>query len=488
EEYPQELKQSVVSYAINVGFQAIIESDAHMIQLEDVREAKNDNDIENLVCEDVEEKDIVAQVVIDSPKKSVSVLVGVKHYQITKVIGYFERNKQDMLWDTFEIQDLCPTLEVKKDNEDGQKDLSLVGDTESIEEMEKMNIKMLFKHKRMGKSSSVMIFAEIFGWKPGLEFCLVGNFSRLIVAPLLVTIMKEDLLVSIIEHGNFVEVVVINDTKTWKFATNLIIAESFEWIPGWLSWLIKHWWRIIHDSDTYGTGGMTKRGTVKGVKNEACRAIFLYNLGSVEPNVAMDLSSQFSSSKWANEELISSRLKGTLLTDKRIPYLVVRCNKAMIHGNEASVADESLTFFIFETSLPCVGVPSIHFATGIVYYITRGKYIMLKEVKRESKVVRWLVKWKWKLKKLYRRTMSLWKKDIGSLDPWGQGSFEEEGIVMCLTQNRLTTELVLGLNLFWIVSPVSRHIYLNQFSKQDGITPSDNGVRTGTGKFWCFTY
>nr|GEY54524.1 probable inactive receptor kinase At1g27190 [Tanacetum cinerariifolium] len=357
-------------------------------------------------------------------------------------------------------------------------------------------------------------------------------------------------------------------------------------------WLIKHWWRIIHDSDTYGTGGMTKRyvtnpqrefrtlyntitddmlkkgllnvyntfgikvcrvgakidckgqtyapnfyvkllvkicynvdsrGTVKGEKNEACRAIFLYNLGSVgdcyqedvkgmfgltrelsklekdraatridnqfpivqvnyrklnvcillncdeglretekmdfllelcalhidssdmkllefllvldsenhvEPNVAMDLSSQFSSSKWANEELISSRLKGTLLTDKRIPYLVVRCNKVMIHGNEASVADESLTFIIFETLLPCVGVPSIHFATGIVYYITRGKYIMLKDVKRESKVVRWLVKWKWKLKKLYGRTMSLWKKDIDSLDPWGQESFEEEGIVM----------------------------------------------------------
>nr|GEY49755.1 hypothetical protein [Tanacetum cinerariifolium]GFB41271.1 hypothetical protein [Tanacetum cinerariifolium] len=173
EEYPQELKQSVVSYAINLGFQAIIESDAHMIQLEDVGEAKNDNDIENLVCEDVEEKDIVAQVVIDSPKKIVSVLAGVKHYQITKVIGYFERNKQDMLWDTFEIQDLCLTLEVKKDNENGQKDLSLVGDTESIEEMEKINIEMLFKHKRMGKSSSVIIFAENLEWKPGLEFWLV---------------------------------------------------------------------------------------------------------------------------------------------------------------------------------------------------------------------------------------------------------------------------------------------------------------------------
>nr|GEX03763.1 zinc finger, PMZ-type [Tanacetum cinerariifolium]GEY24858.1 zinc finger, PMZ-type [Tanacetum cinerariifolium] len=154
----------------------------------------------------------------------------------------------------------------------------------------------------------------------------------------------------------------------------------------------------------------------------------------VEPNVAMDLSSQFSSSKWANEELISSRLKDTLLTDKRRPYLVVHCNKAVIQGNEASVADESLTFIIFETLLPCVRVPLIHFAAGIVYYITRWKYIMPKEVKRESKVVRWLVKWKWKWKKLYGRTMSLWKKDTGSLDPWGQGSFEEKGIVMRLTQ------------------------------------------------------
>nr|GFC88851.1 hypothetical protein [Tanacetum cinerariifolium] len=69
----------------------------------------------------------------------------------------------------------------------------------------------------------------------------------------------------------------------------------------------------------------------------------------VEPNVAMELPLQFTSSKLANGELISSRLKGTLLTDKQRSYLVVRCNKVVIQGNEASVADESLTFIIFET-------------------------------------------------------------------------------------------------------------------------------------------
>ncbi|GJT47527.1 hypothetical protein Tco_0956242 [Tanacetum coccineum] len=92
------------------------------------------------------------------------------------------------------------------------------------------------------------------------------------------------------------------------------------------------------------------------------------------------------------EELIRSTLRGTLLTDKRRPYLLVRRNKAVIQEKEASVADESLTFIIFETSLPCVRVPSIYFTAGIVYYITRGKCIILKEVNRVSKVVEW--KWK----------------------------------------------------------------------------------------------
>nr|GEY84927.1 zinc finger, PMZ-type [Tanacetum cinerariifolium] len=182
----------------------------------------------------------------------------------------------------------------------------------------------------------------------------------------------------------------------------------------------------------------------------------------VEPNVAMDLSLQFSSSKWANEELISSRLKGTLLTDKRIPYLVVHFNNAVIQGNEASVADESLTFIIFETLLPCVRVPPIHFAAGIVYYITRGKYIMPKEVKRESKVVRWLVKWKWKWKKLYGRTMSLWKKAAGSLVPWGQGSFEEEGIVMRLTQVHSNADLT---------RTISKSVFVTNFP--DNTTSAD---------------
>nr|GEZ79675.1 hypothetical protein [Tanacetum cinerariifolium] len=52
----------------------------------DVNEVKNNNNIENLVFEDVnEENDIVAQVVTNSPKIITSVLVGVEHYQTTKV-------------------------------------------------------------------------------------------------------------------------------------------------------------------------------------------------------------------------------------------------------------------------------------------------------------------------------------------------------------------------------------------------------------------
>ncbi|GJW06421.1 hypothetical protein Tco_1568844 [Tanacetum coccineum] len=146
----------------------------NLIQLKDVGEAEKDNNIENMVFEYVkEEKDIVAQVVIDSPNNFVSVLAGVEQYQTTKVTGYFERNKQDMLWDTFEMQDLCPSLAVKKESEDGRNNLSLLAEIKSIEGMEKTSIEMLNKHKRMGKSSNVMIFAENFEWKPGLEFWLV---------------------------------------------------------------------------------------------------------------------------------------------------------------------------------------------------------------------------------------------------------------------------------------------------------------------------
>ncbi|PWA42572.1 F-box domain, cyclin-like protein [Artemisia annua] len=46
---------------------------------------------------------------------------------------------------------------------------------------------------------------------------------------------------------------------------------------------------------------------------------------------------------------------------------------------------------------------------------------------KEQTVKRWLVKWKWK------DTIS---GMVSYLDPWGQGSFEGEGIVMCLTQVR----------------------------------------------------
>nr|GEV21612.1 hypothetical protein [Tanacetum cinerariifolium] len=76
------------------------------------------------------------------------------------------------------------------------------------------------------------------------------------------------------------------------------------------------------------------RGVVNDVKAGAHQAMFCYNLGLVdsktplEPHVAVDLSSQFTSSKLANMEFISLRLKGILFTDKRRPFLVV------VHDNE----------------------------------------------------------------------------------------------------------------------------------------------------------
>ncbi|GKC79547.1 hypothetical protein Tco_1130321 [Tanacetum coccineum] len=101
---------------------ATLQYGAHTVQGKDVGKAENDNDIENMVFEDVkEEKDIVAQ-------------------KYTR-----------LLWDISEMQDLCRSLEVKKDSEDGQKDLSLLGEIESIEGMEKTDIEMLNKHKKKGE-------------------------------------------------------------------------------------------------------------------------------------------------------------------------------------------------------------------------------------------------------------------------------------------------------------------------------------------------
>ncbi|GJU42027.1 hypothetical protein Tco_1194984 [Tanacetum coccineum] len=94
-EYPKELR-SVDCYAINPDFQAMLQYDAHTVQWKEVGKAKNDNDIENMVFEHVkEEKDILAQVVIDSPKNFDSVLAGVEHDQTTKVTG--EHGSDDVI-------------------------------------------------------------------------------------------------------------------------------------------------------------------------------------------------------------------------------------------------------------------------------------------------------------------------------------------------------------------------------------------------------
>ncbi|GKA37270.1 RNA-directed DNA polymerase, eukaryota [Tanacetum coccineum] len=238
----------------SLKFQALLESDTHTIQLEDVGETENDKDVEKMVLEDVEEQeDSVARVVNESPQDSLV------------ITGYLGKNKLERLCDTSSIQDVFVSSEGDKGSYDIQRDTIVpknVSATSLVAQvMKKMDHSLLKPRLQKRRKYDEANFGRLHVSQVNCDNIKskVGNFSRAIVAPLLVTIMKEDLLVSIIEHGNFVEVVVINDTKTWKFATDLIIAESFEWKQGWLSWLIKHWWRIIHDSDTYGTDGMTKR-------------------------------------------------------------------------------------------------------------------------------------------------------------------------------------------------------------------------------------
>ncbi|GKC32034.1 hypothetical protein Tco_1039328 [Tanacetum coccineum] len=60
----------------------------------------------------------------------------------------------------------------------------------------------------------------------------------------------------------------------------------------------------------------------------------------------------------------------------------------------------------------------------------------------KNKIVdKWLVKWK--LKKLCGIEMNILKNCTNSFDPWGQGTFDEESIVMCLTQVwRFLTDVV----------------------------------------------
>nr|GEY86585.1 hypothetical protein [Tanacetum cinerariifolium] len=219
----------------------------------------------------------------------------------------------------------------------------------------------------------------------------IENFANLFV-------MEDGIGFLIKEHGN-IEVPLAKSNKYRQSSSDLVtalVAENFKWKPSLESLSVEKGRKIRHDSNKHRFVDMRRngsliarclkglkvhqacegqiyvvspyvkllvnlcynvhtRGVVKGVEAVAHQAMFCYNLRSVdsenrvEPNVAMELPLQFTSSKLANGELISSRLKGTLLTDKQRSYLVVRCNKVVIQGNEASVADESLTFIIFET-------------------------------------------------------------------------------------------------------------------------------------------
>ncbi|GKA99699.1 hypothetical protein Tco_0827693, partial [Tanacetum coccineum] len=181
--------------------------------------------------------------------------------------------------------------------------------------------------------------------------------------------------------------------------------------------------------------------------------LFLSGLKTLLENVAVDLPSQFTSSKLTNVELITSRLKGALFIDKGHPYLQVKKhNRSSLVGplmhwdqidlenlllaleninikewieqfkteylGEASAADDSLTFNIYEASVLSMLVAPFQFATTrVIYNVSGGRNIILQEVNRATMVVKWLVKWKWKSKVTIHRH-----------DPWGQGSFKGEGV------------------------------------------------------------
>ncbi|PWA44312.1 hypothetical protein CTI12_AA515130 [Artemisia annua] len=196
----QELNKRTDFYAINTNSQAFVQSDAKtIIHLVDVGEAANNKDVEKVELEDVEEQENgVTHVVNESPQDSLVVTLGVINDRSTKVTWYLGKNKLERLCDTCCMQDVFVSLEGDKSSYDFQKD-SIVP----------KNV-----------------------WATSLVAQVMNKSTHDLFKPQL--------------------------QEPWKFGTGLIIAESFEWKPGWLSWMIKHWWRILH-SDTYGTSGMTKR-------------------------------------------------------------------------------------------------------------------------------------------------------------------------------------------------------------------------------------
>nr|GEX90615.1 hypothetical protein [Tanacetum cinerariifolium] len=115
-----------------------------------------------------------------SPKYGISCFVDGLKEEIQEMVMMFKPQTIHEAYCLAKLQEA--TLEArksKKDNEDGQKDLSLVGESESIDGMQKASIEMLNKHKRMAKSRSVVVFAENFEWKPGLEFLSVEKGKKI---------------------------------------------------------------------------------------------------------------------------------------------------------------------------------------------------------------------------------------------------------------------------------------------------------------------
>nr|GFB69176.1 hypothetical protein [Tanacetum cinerariifolium] len=160
--------RSVDCYAINTEFQALLESRADNIQVEDVGETEINKDVDKVVLDNVEEqKDSVAQVVNESPQDSVfSVPVGV----ITNVTGYFGRIKREMLCDTSCMQDVYLSLEVDKEN---FANLFVMEDGIGFLIEERVNIEVPLaksnKHSQQSSDLGVALVAENFEWKLGLE-------------------------------------------------------------------------------------------------------------------------------------------------------------------------------------------------------------------------------------------------------------------------------------------------------------------------------
>nr|GEU58310.1 RNA-directed DNA polymerase, eukaryota [Tanacetum cinerariifolium] len=143
-------EQSIPSFSNAPGeFQALLESDTHTIQLEDVGETKNDKDVEKMVLEDVEEQeDSVAHVVSESPQELLN-------------LGIFVSGNPNLEIQVatlkVQIQDI-KKLELNEVNEDGK-----VVEASQIKD----NI----------QPSDDLIVVENFEWKPDDSIMVKDKFN-----------------------------------------------------------------------------------------------------------------------------------------------------------------------------------------------------------------------------------------------------------------------------------------------------------------------